>query len=83
MEGYNTPKDLGYKIESNYGPVRQTDIGSNTYGGQQTPISTLPIYQDNKPQNLNLKSRCPNGAALNKIGSACGNTCTRACAIPS
>ena len=36
----------------------------------------LPVYN-----NVVKRSKCPRGATLGKIGSACGTQCTRACAI--
>lgn len=40
-------------------------------------------YSDNSKNiyNNKKKSKCPNGAALGEIGSACGMNCNRACLL--
>lgn len=81
-EGYNAPKDEGYQVSNNYGPVKQTSVVSSGYGGEQSTTNSLPIYQVKQEQTqLNRKSRCPKGAILGQIGSCCGMQCTRACAL--
>lgn len=81
MEGYNVPKDEGYKVENNYGPVKQTNVVSSGYSGSQSSSVILPIYKTQEQPNPNGRSKCPRGARLGEIGSCCGMACTRACAI--
>lgn len=79
MEGYNPPKDQGYKVANSYGPIKQ---GSPNSYAVSTPINLmLPIYQPNEQQKTSKKSRCPRGAKLGETGSCCGWECTRACDI--
>ena len=78
MEGYNSPKDQGYKTSDSYASI---NLPSNKYGAQSSAIS-LPVYHEtNEQPKTNRKSKCPRGAILNEIGSCCGFNCTRACAI--
>jgi hypothetical protein len=81
MENYNAPKDSGYAVATSYVSVNTSE---NTYGGfqNQDVRSSLPMYQGpQKEQSIPRISRCPNGAQLGKIGSACGTKCSRACAV--
>ena len=79
MESYNVPQDEGYNVKNNYGTVQQHQ--SNTYGGSQSVTVSLPVYQEIQQQISSRRSRCPRGAVLNRIGSCCGDQCSRACAI--
>ena len=84
MESYNAPKDQGYTVGNNYANL-STSI-QVSYGGNQAQYSqsrSLPIYEGPREEQQSgpRKSRCPNGAALGKIGSACLTKCSRACAI--
>ena len=80
MECYNVPKDEGYKVVNSYVLVKQNT--NSGYGNSKQTIS-LPIYQEerNEQPTTNRRSRCPRGAILNRVGSCCGDKCTRACAI--
>ncbi|MBI2148887.1 hypothetical protein HYU23_04355 [Candidatus Woesearchaeota archaeon] len=79
MEEYNAPKDEGYKVSNSYNSVNQPQ--SNSYESSQAVTVSLPIYQETQQQSSSRRSKCPRGAILNKIGSCCGDQCTRACAI--
>ena len=79
MKSYNATQDEGYKISNNYSSTKQTQV--LVYEGSQAVQISLPIYQEKQQQSSTRKSKCPRGAILNKIGSCCGDQCTRACAI--
>jgi len=55
----------------------QKDLG---YGSAN--YSSLPYYNKTDNTTIKIKSKCPRGATVGKIGSCCGINCTRACAIP-
>ncbi|HLC58721.1 MAG TPA: hypothetical protein VJI68_02575 [Candidatus Nanoarchaeia archaeon] len=80
MEGYNAPKDLGYKVQNDYGPINQNSVSS--YGGVSQQSSGLPIYSPINQENSIRSSQCPRGATLGKVASMCGAGCSGACKVP-
>ena len=83
MEGYNAPKDLGYKVKSDSDRYKTIQIQQSSYGGEQRTSSSLSIYNPKQEPNLQKTSQCPRGADLGNKASRCGAACSGACLIPA